>query len=129
MPPQNAKWQTPLLFAFGVIFLSVLLWLVFKNPRLSHDQCIVVKVILGLAAAGVGAILPGKIFVKFAGIANATGAAAFFFLVFWKYDCPPRSRTRATTAKARRLRANLAQRRQRRESVCDQCKARAKLPW
>jgi len=65
-----------------------LLWLVFLHPTLTHDECTVVRVVLSLAAAGIGAIIPGTISARVAGFAKAGGAAAFFLIVFFKYDCP-----------------------------------------
>jgi hypothetical protein len=82
------NWQLPTLFVFGVVFLAVLLWLVFLHPTLTYDECIVVKVVLSLAAAGIGAIVPGTISARAGGFAKAGGAAAFFLIVFFKYDCP-----------------------------------------
>jgi hypothetical protein len=81
-------WQLSTLFIFGVVFLAVLLWLVFLHPKLTYDECKVVKVVLSLAAAGIGAIIPGTISAKAGGFAKAGGAAAFFLIVFFRYDCP-----------------------------------------
>src|SRR5262249_36253978 len=49
--------------------------------------CMLVRVILSLAAAGVGAILPGTIRADAPRLAKATGAAAFFVVVFFVYTC------------------------------------------
>jgi hypothetical protein len=86
-PPQDA-WHRPVLFIFGVIFLLILLWLLFLHPSLSHSQCSLVRIILALAAAGIGAIIPGTISTNAPGIAKAGGAAAFFVLVLIFFDCP-----------------------------------------
>jgi hypothetical protein len=86
--PEMKNWQLPTVFVFGVVFLAVLLWLVFLHPNLTYDECIVVKVVLSLAAAGIGAIIPGTISANAGGFAKAGGAAAFFRIVFFRYDYP-----------------------------------------
>lgn len=72
-----------LVFAFGVIFVSVLLWLVFRtNQPLTQDQAKIVHLVSALAAAGVGAALPGTIQVRYRLLLRASGAVALFVLVF-----------------------------------------------
>lgn len=68
------NWRLPTLFIFGVVFLAVLLWFVFLHPKLTYDECIVEKVVLSLAAAGIVAIIPGTISAKAGGFAKAGGA-------------------------------------------------------
>lgn len=87
-PPPKTAWHLPALFIFGVIFLLILLWLLFLHPSLSHPQCSLVRIILGLAAAGIGAIVPGTISTNAPGIVKAGGAAAFFVVVLIFFDCP-----------------------------------------
>lgn len=82
-------------FIFGVIFLSVILYLVFSSEDLNQNRMWVVKVILSLAAAGVAAILPG--FIDLEGrlpwlnltLVRAGGALAIFCLVLIYPIQPP----------------------------------------
>lgn len=79
-----------LVFAFGVIFISVLLWLVFRETTpLTEDKAKLVHLVSALAAAGVGAALPGNIDIQHRTWLRAGGAVALFVLVF-VYD-PARS--------------------------------------
>jgi hypothetical protein len=72
-----------LVFAFGVIFVSVLLWLVFRETTpLSAEKAKIVHLVSALAAAGVGAALPGNIDIKHRSWLRASGAVALFVLVF-----------------------------------------------
>lgn len=72
-----------LVFAFGVAFVSVLLWLVFRtNEPLNRDQAKLVHLVSALAAAGVGAALPGTLELKHRLLLRASGAVALFVLVF-----------------------------------------------
>jgi hypothetical protein len=45
---------------------------------LTYDECVVTKVVLSLAAAGIGAIIPGTISAKAGGFAKAGGSRDFF---------------------------------------------------
>ena len=72
-----------LVFAFGVAFVSVLLWLVFRtNEPLNEDQGKLVHLVSALAAAGFGAALPGALQVRHRLLLRASGAVALFVLVF-----------------------------------------------
>ncbi|HIE8865518.1 MULTISPECIES: DUF4019 domain-containing protein [Klebsiella] len=75
-------------FTFGIIFVSVVLFLVFYTPNLDSNKMWVVHVVMSLAAAGVAAVLPG--FIDLQGrlpwlnmtVVRAGGALAIFCLVF-----------------------------------------------
>lgn len=71
-----------LAFMFGVIFLSVMLLFSVWFPNPSDFQIKVFITCLALSAAGVGAILPGLFEIKYKSVARATGAAAFFLVVY-----------------------------------------------
>lgn len=71
-----------LAFVFGVIFLGVMLVFSVYFPNPTEFQVRVWITCLGLSAAGIGALLPGFIEVKYKGFIRATGAAAFFGVVY-----------------------------------------------
>lgn len=72
-----------LAFVFGVSFLITMLVLAteFTNPTPFQIQ--VFMTTLSLAAAGVGAVLPGRIEFRYKNLLRATGAAAFFGIVWF----------------------------------------------
>jgi hypothetical protein len=72
-----------LAFVFGVVFVVVLLCLAIFFPTPTETQWFVFRVVLALAAAGVGAVLPGLISVRAGGVIRAGGALALFVIVFW----------------------------------------------
>lgn len=76
---QLDKW---LAFAFGVVFCSVLLYLgtVVQNPGPLTVKIYVT--VLSLAAAGIGAILPGFLELKYKDVLRAGGAIALGVLVY-----------------------------------------------
>jgi hypothetical protein len=74
-----------LVFAFGVAFVSVLLWLVFRtNTPLNADQARLVRLVSALAAAGVAAAVPGIAHtdLRYRKLLRASGAIVLFFLVY-----------------------------------------------
>jgi Protein of unknown function (DUF4019) len=76
---QLDKW---LAFSFGVIFCGALLYLA---TSVVNPNPLVIKVyvtVLSLAAAGVGAILPGFLELRYKNILRAGGAIALFVIVY-----------------------------------------------
>lgn len=72
-----------LVFVFGVLFISVLLWLVFRTDApLTEDQARLVHLVSALAAAGFGAALPGRLQVRHRWLLRASGSLALFVLVY-----------------------------------------------
>ncbi|MFS8047041.1 DUF4019 domain-containing protein [Rhizobium sp. BR 314] len=74
-------------FAFGVIFVAVMLVFATQYPNPTPSQLFTFVVVLALAAAGIGAILPGTLGVEWSGpggmpAVRAGGAIALFALVF-----------------------------------------------
>ncbi|ARO32338.1 hypothetical protein NXC14_PA00041 (plasmid) [Rhizobium sp. NXC14] len=74
-------------FAFGVTFVAVMLVFATQYPNPTPSQLFTFVVVLGLAAAGVGAILPGVLGIEWKGpggvpAIRAGGALALFVLVF-----------------------------------------------
>lgn len=75
----NDRW---LAFAFGVIFVSVLLALAVLYPNPTATTFFVFRVVLALAAAGIGAVLPGLLVVHVGKLVRAGGALALFVLIY-----------------------------------------------
>jgi len=80
-----AKTEKLAAFAFGVLFVIVLLVLAiwFKEP--TPFQYLVFRVVLALAAAGVAAMIPGFLEVRLGRGVRAGGALAVFVIVYF-YD-------------------------------------------
>src|SRR5437763_1151120 len=72
-----------LAFGFGVAFLITMLVLATAFPNPTPFQIQVFMTVLSLSAAGVGAVLPGKIEFKYKNLLRTTGAAAFFGIVWF----------------------------------------------
>jgi hypothetical protein len=72
-----------LAFAFGIIFVSVLLYLATAVQNPSAFTIRVYVTVLALAAAGVGAILPGFLEIRYKNLLRAGGALALFVLVYF----------------------------------------------
>ncbi len=71
-----------LAYLFGVVFIVVLLVLAVLFPTPTATQFFVFRVVLSLAAAGIGAVLPGLISVNFHKLVRAGGALALFVIVY-----------------------------------------------
>lgn len=72
-----------LIFAFGVIFVSVILVLTVLIDNPTPQQYAVFKTVLALAAAGVGAMLPGLLELQVNNFVRAGGAMAIFAVVYF----------------------------------------------
>ena len=48
-------------FAFGLVFIGVMLYIALKVPNPTDSQWFTFRVILALAVGGVGAVLPGAL--------------------------------------------------------------------
>jgi len=77
-----------LAFAFGCVFLAVVLALAFKGGGLSDQQFEILRIVLALAGGGVGGVIPGFLDVNMkAGTKWALraggGLAVFIVLYFW----------------------------------------------
>lgn len=76
--------QMTLAFVFGVVFLSVIIYVVVVQPKLDSFGRMVILVVLSLAAGGVGAILPGFIVAGHPSkLVRAGGALAVFLVVLY----------------------------------------------
>lgn len=72
-----------LVFAFGVVFVSVLLGVALFLPDPTDFQYTIIRIILALAAAGVAALIPGFISARIGRAVSAGGAMAVFAIVFF----------------------------------------------
>jgi hypothetical protein len=91
MARKSVSWEKIAVFSFGVIFISVLLALVVLLPKVSAEAYTVFRIVIALAAAGVGAIIPGFLDVHMKGLLRAGGAMALFVVVYFFSPPPPSS--------------------------------------
>ena len=63
-----------LAFAFGVFFILILLFIAFKDRTPTDFGIVVYRVVLALAASGIGAVVPGMIYVTISPLIRAGGA-------------------------------------------------------
>ncbi len=81
--PQAETWEKVLAFIFGVVFVSVMLVVAVFIPNPTPFQQWLFRVVLALAAAGVGAVVPGMINVEWKDPKiRAAGAFALFVIVY-----------------------------------------------
>ena len=80
--------KTLIAFVFGAIFIITILVFtaVVKTP--SPTEIWTYRIILALAAAGVAAILPGFIDIKYKGFVQASGAIGVFVLILLAFPAP-----------------------------------------
>lgn len=71
-------------FAFGVVFVIVMLVIAIFYPRPTNFQYTTFRVVLALAAAGVAVLLPGFLDLQVASWLKAGGALGVFALVYLK---------------------------------------------
>jgi Protein of unknown function (DUF4019) len=81
-PNLRRPWEIVAAFCFGVVFLTTILTTALFKPDPTPYQYTVFRIILALAAAGIGAILPGFFEIKNK-IISAGGALALFLVVFY----------------------------------------------
>lgn len=72
-----------LAFAFGVIFIIVLLAVAIWIPNPTGFSYTIFRIVIALAAAGVGAVIPGFLTVSFRNTLRAGGAVALFVIVYF----------------------------------------------
>src|SRR5262245_45991837 len=78
----EANWEKITAFACGVVFVVLMLMVAIAIPNPSATQWFVFRVVLALAAAGIGAVIPGLIVVNVSKVVRAGGAIALFVLVY-----------------------------------------------
>jgi uncharacterized integral membrane protein len=72
-----------LAFLFGAVVLIILLIVAVFDRKPTPLGILIYRVLLALAAAGIGAVIPGLISVTVSSIIRAGGAIALFVIVFW----------------------------------------------
>lgn len=85
-------WEIIVAIAFGIVFVVVMLGFSVKFPNPTPSQYAVFKTVLALAAAGVGAVLPGVLNLELPlpkGVLRASGAVVLFVVVFFFTPKPP----------------------------------------
>lgn len=92
--------KTLIAFVFGAIFVVTILVFtaVVKDP--SPAAVWTYRIILALAAAGVAAILPGFIDIKYKGFVQAGGAIGVFVLILLAFPAPDAAQKKAEKAEA-----------------------------
>lgn len=79
----DRRWEVIAAFVFGCVFISVILVVAFFKPNPTPFEYTIFRIIIALAAAGVGAILPGFLDVRFKNWLRAGGALALFVVVYF----------------------------------------------
>jgi hypothetical protein len=82
---KNQDWEKIAIFAFGVFFVLILVTIALfvKNP--TQFQIFIFRVVLALAGAGIGALIPGFLNIETAVLRNtirAGGALAIFVIIY-----------------------------------------------
>ena len=85
---QVGRLEIVLAFLFGCLALAAVLWLAFRSDSLSNQQFEILRIMLALAGAGVGAVFPGFLDLRVTSgtklAVRAGGAlAVFVVLYFW----------------------------------------------
>lgn len=83
----QTHWEKLLAFGSGFIFVATMLTVALLVPNPTTTQWFVFRVILALAAAGIGSVIPGLIDVHVSTFIRAGGAIALFVIVY--YVNPP----------------------------------------
>ena len=77
------RWELRAVFVIGIVFVAVLVLIAITLPRPTPFQETVFRVVLALAAAGIAALLPGFLALRFRKSIRAGGALAVFFLIYF----------------------------------------------
>jgi hypothetical protein len=78
----NSRIQLYLSYATGIVFVLILLYLAIGVTEPTNWQYTLFRTILSLGAAGIAALLPGDIEIKYKNLLRATGALAVFLFVY-----------------------------------------------
>ena len=78
----DQRLQLLLAFGFGVVFVTTLIVLAVAIPNPPATTFYIFRVVIALAAAGVGAVIPGLLIVHVGKVVRAGGALGLFVLVY-----------------------------------------------
>ena len=76
-------WELKAIFAFGVTFMALLLLIAVTFPQPNDFQKTIFRVLLALAAAGIAALIPGYLTIRFRNFVRAGGALSVFVIVYF----------------------------------------------
>jgi len=76
-------WEIVTAFSFGVVFIVAIMTIAILRPNPTAFEYTVFRIVIALAAAGIGAILPGFLDVSFKKWLRAGGALAVFAVVYF----------------------------------------------
>ena len=76
-------WEKIGAFVFGVVFIGIMLSIALFIPVPTDFQKFVFRIVLALAAAGIGAVVPGFLQVQLPPYIRAGGAIALFIIIYW----------------------------------------------
>lgn len=76
-------WELKAIFSFGVAFVLILVIIAVTLPRPTEFQQLIFRIVLALAAAGVGALIPGFLAIRYKTFLRAGGALAVFAMVYF----------------------------------------------
>ena len=75
--------QVQLAFAFGVVFVGLLLLIAIRFPHPTSFQYTVFRIVLAIACAGVAVVLTGFLDIEIPGFLKAGGALAVFVVTYF----------------------------------------------
>lgn len=92
--PAPQRWEKIVAVVFGTAFIVIMLGIAVFVPNPTEFQIFVFRTVLAVAAAGIGAVLPGFLTVNVSNFLRAGGAFGLFVMVYWFN--PPKLVTDAT---------------------------------
>jgi hypothetical protein len=79
---QTHTWELVASFVFGVTFLTTMLVIAILIPRPTDPQMLIFRIVVSIAVAGIGAVIPGFLIVNIPPYVRAGGALALFAIVY-----------------------------------------------
>lgn len=82
-PVSRYGWELIAIFSFGVVFVIVLVLVALTLPSPTEFQQLIFRIVLALAAAGIGALIPGLLTIRIKNLLRAGGALGVFVVVYF----------------------------------------------